>query len=373
VRRSLICGCFFLWTAAAHAHGPSDAFLDLDVRGGAIEGRWDVALRDLDLAVQLDGDDDGAITWGELRARESAVSAYALSRLHLSGDGAPCAGQVERIEVDRHGDGAYAVLRLRFACPRPPACLQIRYGLLFDLDPRHRGLLRLRSPAGERAAVLGPEAQRFDLRTEPPWREAASFVRDGIRHIWTGWDHLLFLLALLLPAVLRRGDARWEPEAGLGRVLARVAGVVTSFTAAHSITLALATLRAVQLPGRLTESAIALSVVVAALNNLFPLLRGRSWALGFGFGLLHGFGFATALATLELDRAALVRALFCFNLGVELGQLAAVAAFLTLAWVARRSAAYRPVAVLAGSAAIAAVAAAWLTERALDLRLPWLG
>src|SRR5262249_43922818 len=138
------CGCALILAAAARAHGSSDAWLDLEVHGSRIDGRWDIALRDLDLAVDLDLDDDGTITWGGLRSSAPAISAYALSRLHLSADGVRCDGRVEHLEVDRRGETAYAVLRLRHDCPRPPAILELSYSLLQDLDPRHRGLLRLR-------------------------------------------------------------------------------------------------------------------------------------------------------------------------------------------------------------------------------------
>ena len=143
-----------------------------------------------------------------------------------------------------------------------------------------------------------------------------------------------------------------------------VARVVTAFTAAHSITLCLAALGLVSLPSRWVESAIAASVVLAALNNLWPLVDGRRWAVAFGFGLVHGFGFASVLADLGLPSDALATALVGFNLGVELGQLAIVAAFLPLAFVLRGTLAYRRVAFPLGSLAIAGVALVWLVERA---------
>jgi hypothetical protein len=145
--------------------------------------------------------------------------------------------------------------------------------------------------------------------------------------------------------------------------------IVTSFTLAHSITLSLAALHVVSLPSRLVESAIAASVLVAALNNLRPVVQSRRWAVAFGFGLIHGFGFASVLAELGLPNDALLLALVGFNLGVELGQLAIVALFLPLAYSLRRGAFYRRVVMAAGSLAIAGVAAIWLLERAFGLSL----
>jgi hypothetical protein len=145
--------------------------------------------------------------------------------------------------------------------------------------------------------------------------------------------------------------------------------VVTAFTVAHSITLGLATLGVIELPSRWVEAAIAASVVLAALNNLFPLVLGRRWLVAFGFGLIHGFGFASVLADLGLPREALLLALVGFNLGVECGQLAIVALFLPLAYALRRTRLYRLWIFGAGSALIAVVAALWLSERVFNFKL----
>ena len=164
-------------------------------------------------------------------------------------------------------------------------------------------------------------------------------------HIWAGFDHILFLLSLLLPAVLvpsadfRRGVGRRSraSETAFWDVLK----VVTAFTVAHSITLSLATLGVVSLPSRLVESAIAASVVLAALNNIRPVVHGGRWIIAFCFGLIHGFGFASVLADLGLPQGSLLLALVAFNLGVELGQLAIVAVFLPLAYALRDTLFYR--------------------------------
>ena len=151
--------------------------------------------------------------------------------------------------------------------------------------------------------------------------------------------------------------------------LVDVAKIVTAFTVAHSITLTLATLGVVSLPSALVESAIAASVVLAALNNLFPLFQGRRWTMAFVFGLIHGFGFATVLGELQLPQGALVLALLAFNAGVELGQLAIVAVFVPLAYALRAGAFYRRVVLQAGSWAIAGLAAVWFVERAFSVEL----
>jgi hypothetical protein len=206
------------------------------------------------------------------------------------------------------------------------------------------------------------------------WRQFSDYVRHGVWHIWIGFDHILFLVSLLLPAVLVRQEGRWQGRDTLRASVMDVLKIVTAFTLAHSLTLTLAALGALSLPSRLVESAIAASVVLAALNNLWPLVHRWRALVAFAFGLIHGFGFASVLADLGLPQGALVLSLVGFNVGVEVGQLAIVAAFLPLAYVLRRGLFYRRAVLAGGSALIAAIAMVWLAERALDLKLlalPW--
>ena len=196
-----------------------------------------------------------------------------------------------------------------------------------------------------------------------------TFVWRGIEHIWTGYDHILFLIALLLPAVLRWHEHRWDGAAAFRPVVINVLKIVTAFTVAHSITLALASLKIVTLPSRWVESVIAASVVLAAANNLIPLFRERSWIVAFGFGLVHGFGFASALTEGGLPTTGLVIALIGFNLGVEIGQLAIVTVFIPITYQLRQSAGYRNVALRAGSVAVMVIASIWMAERMFGFKV----
>jgi hypothetical protein len=145
--------------------------------------------------------------------------------------------------------------------------------------------------------------------------------------------------------------------------------IVTAFTVAHSLTLSLAALKMVTLPSRWVESAIAASVLLAALNNIRVIVRGRLWLVAFAFGLIHGFGFANVLTELGLPRQTLLLALVGFNLGVEAGQLAIVSLFLPLAFAVRRSLFYQKGVVRIGSILIAIVAARWLMERLFNWKI----
>jgi hypothetical protein len=339
--------------AAAHAHKPSDSYLSLDAGADSTKGQWDIALRDLEYALGLDSDGDGAITWRELRASRSGIEAYAFARLSVKDGKNACPIRGHELLFDEHSDGGYAVLRFSVPCK----ATEVEYRLFFDLDPTHRGLLR----AGASTSVLSPDQPRARLESRPAWRQFADYAREGVWHIWIGFDHVLFLVCLLLPAVA--GARAFSP------VFWDVFKVVTAFTIAHSITLALAALAVVQLPSRLVESAIALSVVLAALNNVWPLVHGRRWIVAFGFGLVHGFGFASVLADLGLPKDALLVALVGFNAGVEAGQLVIVAAVLPLSFALRNTWAYRRLVLVGGSVAIALVAALWLVERAFDVEL----
>lgn len=359
----------FLVSAPVCAHKPSDSYLYLQVQEQSIQGQWDIALRDLDYAIGLDGNSDGQITWGELRTRHEVLAAYALSHLSISSDSSPCIIRDGEQLVDRHSDGAYAVLRFSVACNAMPRVLNLSYQLFFNLDPSHRGLLRLQQQGNTQTAVFSPEqpGRDFELATLTPWREFLEFAQEGVWHIWIGYDHILFLLSLLLPAVVWREAKSWRAVTCFRPAFMDVLKIVTAFTVAHSITLSLATLGVINLPSRWVESAIAASVLLAAINNLYPVVLSRVWVIAFGFGLIHGLGFASVLTDLGLPSGSLVTALVGFNLGVETGQFAIVSVFLPLAFILRHTWLYQRLTLNFGSLLIAAVALFWLLDRSFNL------
>jgi hypothetical protein len=371
--RRIVAGLLLaLLAGSAWAHKPSDSYLTLAVNGETIDGQWDIALRDLDFALGLDANQDGAITWGEVKAKHAEIASYALSRLRIGPAGAPCTVAPREQLIDTHTDGTYAVLRFTAACAAMPQTLAVDYRLLFDVDPQHRGLLNLAANGATRAGIFSVDApaQQFALDDLSPVAQFADYLEEGVIHIWTGFDHILFLLSLLLPAVLvLMPGSRAQGAPSFRFALVDVLKVVTAFTLAHSITLSLAALGVVELPSRFVESAIAISVVLAALNNVWPVVFGRRWVLAFAFGLIHGFGFASVLADLGLPHESLLLALVAFNVGVEVGQLAIVALFLPLAYAVRDTRFYGRAVFVGGSLLVAAIAATWFAERAFDLAL----
>lgn len=354
-----------LLSFAAGAHTLSVSHLDIvpagDGHGMRIE--LDLALRDLALSLPLDANHDERVTWGELQAVRAPLHALVASGLAVDSDSGACALRATGLGTRQYDDGAYATIVLRADCPSSSG-LQVRYRLLFDVDPQHRALVTFRHDGRVDTAIARADAPQVAIGTN---RDGGNpfmqFLREGIHHILVGYDHLAFLLSLLLPAALVRTAGKWRPSPGLRASLAQVLAIVTAFTVAHSITLSLAALGWVRPASRWVEAAIAASVLLAALNNIRPLVVRRLWLVSFGFGLVHGFGFAGALSELGLPTGARVLSLLGFNLGVEIGQLAVVALVLPILFLCRRQAWYARVAMPLLSLAIAALSGWWLYVR----------
>jgi len=360
----------------AAAHKASDSYLQLSQQGSGIELRWDIALRDLDSVIEIDADGNAQITWGEVKAAWPAIEAYGLKSVAIEG----CALRPERRGLEQRSDGAYAVLWLRADCALP-ADPKLSYSLFRETDPTHRGLLKIeRSGQPVRLVVLDPGAKA------PPGSAAASsaasagpvtdagagtpsFIQEGVHHIVTGYDHVLFLLCLLLPAVMRRTPKGWQPVDRMSQAVLPVAGIVTAFTLAHSITLTLAALKIVSLPSWFIEPAIAVTIVLTAVDNLWPIFRLPRYAVAFFFGLIHGFGFAGVLAEMDLPTASFAWALLQFNLGIELGQLCIVFLVIGAMYLLRHRPGYPRWVIQGGSLVALTIGALWFIERTADVSL----
>ena len=346
----------------ATGHTVSTAYVKLIDAPRSSQLQVEVPLRDLDDALNLDAEGSGRISWGLLAANESRIADWERAGILVSRSGRSCELRATPLAVDDHAGTPHAVVTFAVLCPTTGS-YAIEYRLLFDRDRTHRALFTHATANGAgQSAVLSVDHQR--------WQESASgsarfveFVRQGIWHIWLGYDHLAFLLLLLLPAVLRPVAGQWEPVRGHRQVALKVMRVVTAFTAAHSITLGLAASGLLTPPAAPIEAAIAVTVILAGLANLHPRLASHGAAIAFGFGLIHGFGFANALAELGLVRGEVVLPLIGFNVGVELGQLALVVAGLPLLIWAGRRAIYRTRLMPGLSAAVALLATVWLCQR----------
>ena len=367
IRRVLAGLLLALSALTAHAHRGGESQLVLTMAAERISGDWEIALNDLAPIFQLGTAADDPANAGALVAVHPELAEHALSRLRLSADGHRCSIGPATRGVALRPPGPVLLLHFEARCAEAPRTLTVVYSLMFDTDPRHQGLLKLQSGELVRPALFTAESpeQVFTLRELGVWERATSDLRSGVWHIWTGFDHLMFLVCLLLPAVLVRGSG----GAGTPRpVVMEVLKVVTAFTVAHSITLSLAALNILSLPPRFTESVIAASVVLAAALNIFPVLHLRRWQAAFGFGLIHGVGFASALDDLGVSGAGLAATVLAFNVGVEAGQLAVVAVLLPLAYALRKRVWYGSGVIRGGSSAIAVIAMLWFVERAFDLK-----
>lgn len=383
LRAALFALAWLCGTGLAHAHKASDSYLQLDVVPAGLEVRWDIALRDLDVAIDLDSDADGKLTWGEIRAGWPRIEAYAMKRLSIEGCPLTAAGR----GLERRNDGAYAVLHLTSPCVLP-AQPRITYSLFAEVDPTHRGIAKVQRPGADLVlSVLEPtalssagsasEASSGAGRTSGSDDSAArtatpsrlEFLGEGVRHILTGYDHVLFLLCLLLPSVLRRTPAGWQPVERLSQAVWPVVGIVSAFTVAHSITLGLAALKIVSLKSAFIEPAIAVTIILAALDNVLPIFPVRRVVVTFAFGLIHGFGFAAVLSELNLPRAAFAWVLLQFNIGLELGQLLIVGVATTALFAVRRWSGYRRVVVVGGSLVAIVIAAVWFIERTANVSI----
>jgi hypothetical protein len=249
--------------------------------------------------------------------------------------------------------------------------LDMRCEILFDADAKHRAYFSVDDARVTHVGLFRADRRTATLEVHQfhAGEAVAELLRDGIGHIWTGLDHVLFLLALLLPAPLLRARGGWQPRPGLAPTAREVVRVVTAFTLAHSVTLGLSFFGVLMPPARWVEVAIALSVLAAAWNNLRPFLPGRAWVMALGFGLIHGLGFAGALRNLSLPTRARGLALAGFNCGVEIGQLAIVAALLPLLYAGSRRRWYPRLVMGVGSLLIAWVAALWTVQRAFALHV----
>lgn len=378
---SWVCVLASGWGAGqAWAHSSSNSYLTLSQPAGALTLRADVNLRDLDLALDLDNNRDGQVTWGEVQARSAELQTWLAQGIGLQASGQDCNLGAADLQASQHADGTYLSAQWSAVCPGLTdardvnnASLTVRYSLIFAQDSLHRGLLKVDFPGYQSTVLLSPERPQAQVSQaeSSSWRVFGRYVIEGVWHIWIGIDHIVFLLSLLVLAPLlpsRQRVTRWQAATQPRPVVMDVLAVVTAFTVAHSITLGLTITGWLTPPADLVEPAIAVSVVLAALNNLLGFSALKRWRLAFVFGLVHGFGFASVLLDLGLPVTGLLAALGGFNVGVELGQLAIVCAFLPVAWWLRRTSFYKRVVVTGGSLTIVIVGLYWTLAR-----VGWLG
>tara|TARA_R110001592_G_scaffold315880_4_gene592031 strand:- start:750 stop:1838 length:1089 start_codon:yes stop_codon:yes gene_type:complete len=310
----LLVGLSTAFPRSVLAHKASDSFMYIT----AEQIRFDVALQDMQRIQSLDLNGDSQLQWGELRAAESPFSQLLARRISISSDGDSCPLVIKLAGLSEHSDGPYGVWLIRSTC-LAQAEVQLSYSLLFDVDPLHRALLVSDISGEKQLGVLSPSSNTAKLGERVSALETAEvFLWQGAVHLLLGYDHMLFLLALLLPATRLRKHGVHLP---LRKVFTDVALVVTMFTLAHSFTLVAASLGWFSLPSQPVEIAIALSISLAAVLALMDVDYRFQRGLAMGVGLIHGFGFAGVLSDLLAASSLKLLALGSFNVGIELAQL----------------------------------------------------
>ncbi|HEX7842149.1 MAG TPA: HupE/UreJ family protein [Kofleriaceae bacterium] len=350
---------------AAEAHQTSIKYVDVTVDGRRAAVSLTVAPSDVTEPLGQPPDARPQVA----EAITPGVAAYVARWLAIAPDpGEPCPAGPARARPD--ADARFVVVTWEVACGVDLARLALDFRAFFAVDRRHEAFVTVHAPGATADAVAVRAADPILRVAAGEALGLAGWIAAGIEHIWDGRDHVSFVLALLLVVMLVRRDGRWTTRPAAA-TLRRTATIVTAFTIAHSLSLIAASLGWVRLPGRLVEPVIALSILYTAIENIvLPDVQWR-FALTFGFGLVHGLGFASVLQVL-LPPDHILGPLLGFNLGVEIGQLVIVAIALPLAWLTSRelgAVRYRHGAMPALSIAIAIFAIKWLIERVFAVTL----
>lgn len=300
--------------ATSIAHPLSVSYSHFNLTAGGLEAVYRLPIDDMDLLLLLDQDLDGSVSSTELERSKDAISGFLVERSTVNINGQVAYAELASLSTWLDNDDfPYLEAHVNYVAPPEINRLDITLRFLTDLYPDHRTLAKF-SGRGENLQFVFQHENTWNWQadTDTHWSNIAGFVMFGMEHIFTGYDHILFLLGLLL----------------VGRGLRNLVGIVTAFTIAHSITLAVATLGIVQPVGWLIEAAIALSIVYVGVENLLVSEVRHRWRIAFVFGLVHGFGFAGLLREMNMDQAGLIVSLLTFNVGVEIGQVLIVA----MAW-----------------------------------------
>ncbi len=353
--------CLLCPARPVSAHGLNAGFARLTVTQDEVEARFSLNLADVILHFELDGDGDHVLSVEEKLSGIQKMDRFLQEQALVNVDGKRLALQLTAGDVVRDAAGQES-LEMVYSAPRPSAASMLTLSLRPDVFERFGQtfsmLAKVEAAGNTQQAILsiGRMEQPFSIGSggaagAAPVRTFGStfleFLQLGIKHIFLGYDHLMFLFALIL----------------VGGRIVELIKIVTAFTIAHSVTLALAAINIVSLPSRLVESGIALSIAYVALENLLKEKPAHRWRLTFTFGLVHGFGFASVLKELGLPRQNLAASLLSFNLGVEIGQIAVVALlFPVVAWISRQP--YQRVVVRAASVVILLFGLGWFIERA---------
>ena len=344
-----------LVTSQVGAHEANTSYTKVHMTEDAM--RLVVSMDEDDLLLaefDIDANGDGTLLYSEMAQGAGQVFDYVEDRVTVKLDGEVhvLGRQDPKPSLDKEGN-LFLDIAFDASLSGIPDIIELEVRVWERLSPDHRNLLELNIPGIDPIVSVfsrSTPSQKFTISEPGLWRRVTDFTWWGVEHIFIGYDHIMFLLALIV----------------IGGRLGILVKIVSAFTVAHSITLILSALEVVTLPDRLIESGIAFSIAYVAAENFWIQRVDHRWVLTFIFGLIHGFGFANVLRDLGLPSKGLLASLLAFNVGVEIGQIAIVAILFPLVLFAGRTGHRRRV-VQTVSAVVLLFGLGWFVERVFDL------
>ncbi len=357
-----------------YAHSLGQSYIYLKIYDDKVTGRFEITLTDLNKALSRSADGQ-PITKYNLTSRTGEMHDYYLKKVRFSDSTGSLPIRFTGVDIMDIGRAIFAQLNFTLIEDRStPESLDIDYSVMFDEDPDHLALLVIEqywrahifNNESQVSLSFSPEDHRhqLDIANYSVLDGFKGIIKMGIKHIGKGIDHILFLVALILPAAMLRRDNLWQPVTEFRPAFIYVVKIVTLFTIAHSLTLSLAALRIVELPSRLVESIIALSIAVAAMDILFPIFHRKIGWVVFIFGLFHGFGFASILVHMGVLGEHMALSLLGFNLGVEAGQVVIICLVFPVLYFIRQYDFFPKIIMRYGAVALIMMAVLWFMERA---------
>ena len=361
------------FTCSIQAHQMSTGYLNLDLstyQQKGIQGQLQLRWFDVDSQVKLDNNLDGQLQWQEVVSQKDQILQFVEANLSFQANQQRCVLTMpDGLRADTHFDEGYLSVALIADCKSQNIDdLVIKYTGVFPQDPEHKLIVNLTGIGSDKTGiasqVISADQQQvnIDLQSSDWFSVLSSYVYQGVVHIFIGTDHILFLVVLVLTSVLIYQNGKWIPKLNNSQVIKDTAWVITAFTLAHSITLSATAIGWIVPSSRWVEFGIALSIVLTALNNLWPLVTRLS-LITFGFGLLHGMGFASVLGELGLSEQHTLLSILAFNIGVEAGQLMILLALLPVLFFCRSKQWYLKYGLKLGSIIIGIIAINWSIQR----------
>jgi len=370
----------FATSTTSFAHAVGENYVFFNFREASMDGEFQIHIDDLrdKLGVPIPEDVENIEAVNQVIVETAPkIHAYIVENFSVGPEGeAPYDFEFVSAEF-MSAEGGFGKYIFRSDTGALPDMLAIEHNMLYDDDKLHRGLVLVQynektgiNYGPEHAALIFSPSNRqqvLDLTDVPELVSTKEMIWQGVLHIWIGIDHILFLVALLLPTVLLLKEGSWQPVGSFRKGFFALLKIVTVFTVAHSVTLLLAALDIVQLNSRFVESMIALSIVLVAVNNITRTVRDGSLVVILVLGLFHGLGFATVMGHLPFRIPEVLKMVIRFNIGVELGQLVIVCLLFPALYLVRKHRLYVPVVLKGGSVVLILIAGYWFVQRALGL------